>query len=142
MNDRIRELAAEILRLRGEPARDDEHFAFAFVRHLFLSQMQRAEKAEAALAEAVALRPPDNTAKLYEELRSITDGNSESFTHKDAVQYLTDVLAQPKQEFVAWVGLTDEEIKDIVGRNDSGGIGAYTRKLFKQIEDKLREKNR
>jgi len=54
MNDRIQELAAEILRLRGEPARDDEHFAFAFVRHLFLSQMQRAEKAEAALAEAVA----------------------------------------------------------------------------------------
>lgn len=54
MNDRIQELATEILRLRGEPARDDEHFAFAFVRHLFLSQMQRAEKAEAALAEAVA----------------------------------------------------------------------------------------
>ncbi len=52
MNERIRELAAEILRLRGEPASDDEHFAFAFVRHLFLSQMQRAEKAEAALAEA------------------------------------------------------------------------------------------
>jgi len=40
-----------------------------------------------------------------------------------------------------WVGLTDEDIKDIVGRNDSGVIGAYTRKLFKQIEDKLREKN-
>ena len=56
MNDRIRELATEILRLRGEPVRDDEHFAFAFVRHLFLSQMERAEKAEAALAEAVALR--------------------------------------------------------------------------------------
>ena len=41
-----------------------------------------------------------------------------------------------------WVGLTDEDIKDIVGRNDSGGIGAYTREMFKQIEDKLREKNR
>ena len=54
MNDRIQELAAEILRLRGEPAREDEHFAFAFLRHLFLSQMERAEKAEAALAEAVA----------------------------------------------------------------------------------------
>jgi len=54
MNDRIRELATEILRFRGEPAREDEHFAFAFVRHLFLSQMQRAEKAEAALAEAEA----------------------------------------------------------------------------------------
>ena len=40
-----------------------------------------------------------------------------------------------------WVSLTDEDIKDIVGRNDSGGIGAYTREMFKQIEDKLREKN-
>ena len=39
------------------------------------------------------------------------------------------------------VGLTDEEIKDIVGRNDPGGIGRYTRDLFKKIEDKLREKN-
>jgi len=55
MNDRIRELATEILRLRGETARDDEHFAFAFVRHLFLSQMQRAERAEAALAEALVM---------------------------------------------------------------------------------------
>lgn len=44
----------------------------------------------------------------------------------------------PKKE---WVGLTDEDIKDIVGRNDPGGIGRYTRDLFKKIEDKLREKN-
>ena len=43
-----------------------------------------------------------------------------------------------KQE---WVGLTNEDIKDIVGRNDSGGIGAYTQEMFKKIEDKLREKN-
>ena len=40
-----------------------------------------------------------------------------------------------------WVGLTDEEIKDIVGRNDPGGIGGYTRDIFKKIEDKLKEKN-
>jgi hypothetical protein len=40
-----------------------------------------------------------------------------------------------------WVGLTDEEIKDIVGRNDPGGIGRYTRDLFKKIEDKLKDKN-
>jgi len=53
-------------------------------------------------------------------------------------RFLGDLEPQ-KQE---WVGLTEEEIKDIVGRNDSGDIGAYTRKLFKQIEDKLREKNR
>ena len=43
-----------------------------------------------------------------------------------------------KQE---WVGLTNEDIKDIVGRNDPGGIGRYTRDLFKKIEDKLRGKN-
>jgi hypothetical protein len=40
-----------------------------------------------------------------------------------------------------WVGLTDKEIKDIVGRNDPGGIGGYTRELFRIIEDKLQEKN-
>ncbi len=67
MNDRIQELATEILRLRGEPASDDEHFAFAFVRHLFLSQMQRAEKAEAALAEAVA-KERERCARVCEEM--------------------------------------------------------------------------
>ena len=67
MNERIRELASEILRLRGEPARDDEHFAFAFVRHLFLSQMQRAEKAEAALAEAVA-KERERCARVCDEM--------------------------------------------------------------------------
>ena len=40
-----------------------------------------------------------------------------------------------------WVGLTDEEIKDIVGRNDPGGIGSYTRGVFNKIEAKLKEKN-
>ena len=67
MNDRIQELAAEILRLRGEPVKDDEHFAFAFVRHLFLSQMERAEKAEAALAEAVA-KERERCAKVCDEM--------------------------------------------------------------------------
>lgn len=67
MNDRIQELAAEILRLRGEPASADEHFAFAFVRHLFLSQMERAEKAEAALAEAVA-KERERCAKVCDEM--------------------------------------------------------------------------
>ena len=67
MNERIRELASEILRLRGEPAGDDEQFAFAFVRHLFLAQMERAEKAEAALAETVA-KERERSAKVCEEM--------------------------------------------------------------------------
>ena len=40
-----------------------------------------------------------------------------------------------------WVGLTDEEIKEIVGPYGDMPIKGYTRKLFYQIEDKLREKN-
>lgn len=43
-----------------------------------------------------------------------------------------------------WVGLTDEDILDIVGRAGAGYpavVPPYTRDLFKKIEDKLREKN-
>jgi alkylhydroperoxidase/carboxymuconolactone decarboxylase family protein YurZ len=40
-----------------------------------------------------------------------------------------------------WVGLTDDEIKAIIGHNHPEGIGSYAKELFKQIEAKLREKN-
>jgi len=52
-------------------------------------------------------------------------------------------LVTPMMEFKRreWVGLTDDEIKAIVGRINPGEIGAYTREMFKKIEDKLREKN-
>jgi len=46
--------------------------------------------------------------------------------------------APPKRE---WVGLTDEEIKEIVGPWGDTPIKGYTRKLFDQIEAKLKEKN-
>jgi len=41
----------------------------------------------------------------------------------------------------AWVSLTDEEIKEIVGPWGDTPIKGYTRKLFDQIEAKLKEKN-
>lgn len=44
----------------------------------------------------------------------------------------------PRRE---WVGLTDEEIKEIIGPWGDTPIKGYTRKLFDQIEDKLKEKN-
>jgi hypothetical protein len=47
-------------------------------------------------------------------------------------------LAQPERQ---WVGLTDEEIKEIIGPWGNTPIKGYTRKLFDQIEAKLREKN-
>ena len=40
-----------------------------------------------------------------------------------------------------WVGLTDEEIKEIIGPWGDTTIKGYTRKLFDQIEAKLRSKN-
>jgi hypothetical protein len=40
-----------------------------------------------------------------------------------------------------WVSLTDEEIKEIVGQWGETPIKGYTRKLFDQIETKLKEKN-
>ena len=40
-----------------------------------------------------------------------------------------------------WVGLTDEEIKEIIGPWGDTPIKGYTRKLFDQIEAKIKEKN-
>ena len=40
-----------------------------------------------------------------------------------------------------WVGLTDEDIKEIIGPWGATPIKGYTRKLFDQIEAKLKEKN-
>jgi len=40
-----------------------------------------------------------------------------------------------------WIGLTDDEIKEIVGPYGDAPIKGYTRKLFDQIEAALRSKN-
>jgi len=40
-----------------------------------------------------------------------------------------------------WIGLTDEEIKEIIGPWGDTPVKGYTRKLFDQIQAKLREKN-
>jgi hypothetical protein len=48
------------------------------------------------------------------------------------------ILELQKRE---WVGLTDEEIKEIIGPWGDTPIKGYTRKLFDQIEAKLKEKN-
>jgi hypothetical protein len=40
-----------------------------------------------------------------------------------------------------WVGLTDEEIQEFIGPWGDTPIRGYTRKLFDQIEAKLKEKN-
>jgi hypothetical protein len=56
----------------------------------------------------------------------------------DMSQERVDETAKRKHE---WVGLTDDEIKEIVGPWGPTPIKGYTRKLFDQIEAKLKEKN-
>jgi len=51
----------------------------------------------------------------------------------------SNYFSQPKRK--PWVGLTDDEIKEIIGSWGDTPIRGYTRKLFDQIEAKLKEKN-
>jgi hypothetical protein len=74
-------------------------------------------------------------------------------SHKDADGklkpiYLADTLKEEIkiiQEAIKhsqrWVGLTDDEIKGIIGPWGDTPIKGYTRKLFDQIETKLKDKN-
>ena len=47
----------------------------------------------------------------------------------------------PRKSKRPWVGLTDDEIKEIVGSWDNTPVKGYTRNLMDQIETKLKEKN-
>ena len=53
----------------------------------------------------------------------------------DALQHLIKPAQRP------WVGLTDDEIKEIVGPWGDTPIKGYTRELIDKIEAKLRSKN-
>ena len=63
------------------------------------------------------------------------------------VQNIVDAIValheqrKPLTDEREWVGLTDDEIKDIIGSWGDTPIKGYTRKLFDQIEAKLKEKN-
>ena len=108
----------------------------------------------------------DEALKLAKELDGVIadfeEGDGFDDVCLDTVKYVRDALlmAQPEHEPVidksaavriatalnwepkrAWVGLTDEEIKDIIGPWGDTPIKGYTRKLFDQIEAKLRSKN-
>ena len=74
------------------------------------------------------LKSEDTQDNTYSDIKS--DGGLDPRTKYEAERF--------KRQ---WVGLTDEEIKDIVGRNDPDGVGRYTRELFRKIEAKLKEKN-
>ena len=58
-----------------------------------------------------------------------------------ALGYLEGFSKGYHQAKSEWVGLTDEEIREIVGPYGDTPIKGYTRKLFDQIEAKLKDKN-
>jgi hypothetical protein len=115
-------------------------------------------KEEWLMSGAVVPVDVETTAALVAEIRRLIDvvggmalaqpdafeqGRQEGLKQERALWTLTkvgqEIEAQPAQR--PWVGLTNEEIKEIVGPWGDTSITGYTRKLFDQIEAKLKEKN-
>lgn len=67
----------------------------------------------------------------------VIDGDLAFSNKSDALKFYQEQYHKKKE----WQGLTDGEIKEIVGGWGSLPIDGYTRKLFDQIEAKLKEKN-
>ncbi len=77
----------------------------------------------------------DEIKALIEDLRL-----NHEFCPQEVILQAADELER-MQQGIEWVGLTDEEIKEIIGPWGPTPINGYTRKLFDQIEAKLKEKN-
>jgi hypothetical protein len=69
------------------------------------------------------------------------DGKLDPIYLADTLQEEIEIIKEAVKHSQQWVGLTDEEIKEIIGPWGDTPIKGYTRKLFDQIEAKLREKN-
>jgi hypothetical protein len=67
----------------------------------------------------------------------VIDGDLVFSDQSSALKFYREQYHKKKE----WQGLTDEEIKEIVGPWGSLPVDGYTRKLFDQIEAKLKEKN-
>jgi len=77
----------------------------------------------------------DEIKALIEDLRL-----NHEFCPKEVILQAADELER-MQQGIEWIGLTDEEIKEIIGPWGETPIKGYTRKLFDAIEAKLKEKN-
>jgi len=70
-----------------------------------------------------------------------TDGKLKPIYLADTLQEEITIIQEAVKHSQRWVGLTDEEINEIIGPWGHTPIKGYTRKLFDQIEAKLKEKN-
>jgi hypothetical protein len=69
------------------------------------------------------------------------DGKLKPTYLADTLQEEITIIQEAVKHSQRWVGLTDDEIKEIIGPWGNTPIKGYTRKLFDQIEAKLRSKN-
>ena len=60
------------------------------------------------------------------------------YGYNEAIKELTIQVRAPKRE---WVGLTDEEIMEMMNYGQYGRIPEYVRNFVDAIESKLKEKN-
>jgi hypothetical protein len=79
-----------------------------------------------------------------EQIRDAWNAQADEYNQWDTLSWQEIVewtlqCVQDKQR--QWVGLTDEEIQEFIGPWGDTPIKGYTRKLFDQIEAKLKEKN-
>ena len=85
------------------------------------------------------VRPSEFNNPLYTHPQPQPETETEYEPDDLTIAYLSGFHDGKKKR--EWVGLTDEEIKEIVGPWGDTPIKGYTRKLFDQIEAKLKEKN-
>jgi hypothetical protein len=96
----------------------------------------KSDKAITALKAALEQPEQEPVAWMYVN----TDGECEQIEYglcdfdDPSIQLL---YTAPRQ----WVGLTDEEIQEFIGPWGDTPIRGYTRRLFDQIEAKLKDKN-
>ena len=83
----------------------------------------------------IALRAAIEEAEKHEPHSLLCVCGAEWDIYPDGKEVLASTA--PRQ----WQALTDEEIKEIIGPWGETPIKGYTRKLFDQIEAKLKEKN-
>ena len=93
-----------------------------------------------ALRQALAQPEQEPVAWLYQTAYGdkFIHKKEQAAFHEPNGTFTPLYTAPPKRE---WVGLTDEEIKEIIGPWGDTPIKGYTRQLFDKIEAKLKEKN-
>jgi hypothetical protein len=88
-----------------------------------------------------ALRTAIAEAETQEPVAWMWKDGTMTFDADRADGTWTPLYTTPPAEQRQWAGLTDDEIKEIIGPWGDTPIKGYTRKLFDQIEAKLKEKN-